>query len=124
MGGWTPNHKLHDAMARVCKDKLGDGTLTDKDLARLPIRERVTSLRPDLLLGNVALECHTIAPEALGRMEAYKGVFPYLILCLPIPKIVDEVWFYSIEDKQVSHVITNHVEDKDTKKAKKSRHTS
>ena len=78
-------------------------TFTDKDLRHRPIISGESQSQPDLLTldKTIAVECHVIGKEFTSRLIKYGHYYNNLILCIPVPYSVKEIWVYQIEQNKV-----------------------
>jgi len=91
-------------MVEVCKEMLGNGTLTDEDLRHTPTgRIGGSTFQPDLLSPDksVAIECYKMNDRALNRLIRYGEYKKHLVLCISIPQTVSEVWCFDINSEKV-----------------------
>jgi hypothetical protein len=95
--------KLHNNMVKACLKQIPKLVFTDKDLRHRRFEERKSDGEPDILAldNSIAVECSTLTPEIIERLTKYSENCKNLILCLPIPLKVIEVWVYSLEKDSI-----------------------
>lgn len=103
----TPDHSLHNKMIKASKDILGDKALIDKDLRHQSTKSANYSFQPDVLLkeNNIAVECLAIQKETLAKLVRYGNYTPRLILCIPVPLAVKEIWLFNLGTEQITQRI-------------------
>lgn len=115
MSKMFPDYGLHNKMIEICKNNFNNkNTLTDSDLRHIPKKDRRQLngrwLLPDLALDDTAVECLSLNKGILKKLDGYGKLYGHLIFCIPVPKLVEQVWFY---DPNKEHVYRKFFNTKD-----------
>jgi len=89
---------LHEQMVEACKLELKPPFATSQDMERLTSKLKLRKMpRPDLATGELAIECMCPTPQQLRSLRRYRDSWNKVILVLPTPGYINEVWLFNME---------------------------
>ena len=92
--------KLHKDMITTCQNELGIAAL-NPSLGQYTYKSK--QVRPDVKIDdNSAVECRIIS---FHKLEEYSQSYNYLILTLPIPECIREVWLFDTKNSTIREKI-------------------
>lgn len=103
----SSDHSLHESMVEASRSLLGNNALIDKDLRHQSTKSENHRFQPDVLLkeNNIAVACLAFGKPILAKLAKYGNYTQHLILCVPIPLAVKEVWLFDMSVGKVTQAI-------------------